>query len=95
MNPWVEPNDTLSSLHMAHYDSDADIGAATFYGSDDCSREQGFLFATTQGNSMGYNFDDMWNYNVPDNGINAVRIPLGYTVEFYAEPNFRGEKTVM
>lgn len=89
MNAWVEPNDHLSTVKMWHYDSDTGTGAATFYDNDGCSGRQGRLWSGEINVPRGYNFDDMWENNVANDAMNAVRIPLGYTVEFYDHPNFR------
>lgn len=50
------------------------------------------MFAGENNAPMGYNYDDMWYNNVGGDYVSSVRIPIGYTVEFYEHANFRGLK---
>lgn len=91
MSWWVEPNDTLSAIKLSHYNADTGIGAANFYEWDNCGGRQGFLMAGDAGVPKGYNLDDMEEHNIMQYfRVRSVRIPLGYTVELYDRPNFRG-----
>ena len=88
---WVDPNDRLSTVKLFSYDADRSNGAVTLFNNDDCTGSQGTLFAGDPGEPKGYIYDEMWGENVCNNCMNAVMIPVGYTMQVFDTGNFRGD----
>lgn len=91
MSPQTGMNDTMTTLKMQKYDAVSGTGAATLFADPYCKGRSGAFFASSSvGVPKSYNASEMKKKDFCNDCINAIMVPVGYTVELYAADGLTG-----
>lgn len=88
-NPSMYHDDDAATVIMSWYDPIGSYGAVTFFSSADCMNNSWAFFANDDGGK--YNKADMESVGFPNDELDAVMLPVGYTLTIWSEDGQTGD----
>jgi len=88
-------NDAATTIRLRPYDASYQ-GAVIVFDAVNCTGNMGRFYAPVDNQQKAwYTMNDMWNNNIPNDQVDSLMVPYGYSVDLYEADGFAGNvKTV-